>query len=54
MAKGEDRKRLALETCKAVGLVMDKLEERNEMSETVSLATLESAERVGAKGHGAD
>ena len=30
----DKRKRVALETCKTVGLVMDKLEERNEMSET--------------------
>jgi len=30
----DERKRVALETCKTVGLVMDTLEERNEMSET--------------------
>ena len=42
LTTGEERKRLALETCKAVGLVMDKLEERNEMSETVRAAGLAS------------
>ena len=30
----EDRKKIALEACKAVGAVMDDLEERNEMFET--------------------
>ena len=43
LTTGEERKRLALETCKAVGLVMDKLEERNEMSETVRAAGLASS-----------
>jgi len=42
-AMGAERKKLALETCKAVGLVMDKLEERNEMSETASCDPREQA-----------